>query len=1343
MTDKNYTVLKSVVVEEEDGSADESIARESPQDAAGWLSSIFMWYMMPMLRRGSNSPLEMEDLYPLPHDQQVERCANIFQEKWAEVEAVHGEDEEVRRETAEGRSHGIFWRTVLALHWRSVLAMNIMMGVNNILRLANGPLLLALISFLYEPDADWRVGVALAGGIAASIYIASMMWTHGWRIAALVALDVRNALSAAVYAKSLRTSTVDKGEVVTLMSVDAGRPRELLSNFFWLWASPLTLLGCIALIARSLGWAVVPALVIMALIAPGNYMASLKFESVEEYLMELQQKRIKKITEVLQGILVVKLFTWEKRMEERVHEIRAGEVRAVKQFSYLLAGIMSMITGASTLMCVSTFATYVLLGHSLEPASVFTTLYLFSVAQWPLLDFPFTVARISKATASAKRLQRFLMSPELEPVDHTEDAFAGVDPIVIEEGSFKWSSAPSDVLHGINVTARRGQLIAVVGPVGAGKTSLVSSMLGEIERTGGAVCVNGSVAFVPQQAWIRNATVRRNITCVEGHDEAVDEERYERVLDVCCLRADLASLPAGDLTEIGERGINLSGGQKQRINMARAVYARRDVNLLDDPLSAVDAHVGQELFSKCIREEMGGTTRILVTHQLQFLPEVDEIWVMEGGRIVHSGSFLELTAAGVQFASLLQKHGDERRATLSGSGGSLSASGSLRSSGLPANFCVSDSFTEIKRSTESMGGIEHMESLGEDGEDEAADGAEELIEEEERYMGAVGSGVYFEYLKLFGGTLFIVVFAALSLSYEMLNASSNLWLSKWSGEWLETMSVSTGLGVYVVLALLSVAIITVRHIMWFRGAAVAAELLHNRMLAAVVGAPMAFFHRTPHGRILNRFSKDQSTVDQELPDVISDCVLCVLEIARILIVICVAVPAFVVLLIPIATVYYFVQRFYRRSSCELKRLESISNSPVYAHFSETLDGLSTIRAYGLQQQEAGVNVQRLDTFSVASYAERLAGRWLGGCLAVVGGSIALSTCLLTVLSKEVGWLNGGFAALAVSYSMECVGTLEWFVRTSSRAEAEMCKVERMLHYCALEGEAPAVVEGRRPAAGWPARGEIRFENLEMRYRPDLEPVIKGLTFTIAAGEKVGVCGRTGAGKSSLMMSLFRINEASAGRILIDGVDIATMGLADLRSRLSIIPQDPVVFSGTIGSNLDPGGTFPEYALWSALERVNLRPYVESLELGLGAPVEEGGQNLSVGQRQLLCMARALLEPSSVLVMDEATASVDPDTDAVIQRTVREAFKERTVLTIAHRLPTVIDSDRIMVLDQGKIAEFDSPERLLSRAESEFSGLVRDTGEESERFLRDAARAAAKSRRRATAATAPASEAACA
>ncbi|KAL9928610.1 multidrug-Resistance like Protein 1 isoform 5-T7 [Glossina fuscipes fuscipes] len=1144
----------------------------------------------------------------------------------------------------------------------------------------------------------------------------------------IVGLRIRTALINAIYRKALVISNTARkestvGEIVNLMAVDAQRFMDLTTYLNMLWSAPLQIALALYFLWELLGPSVLAGLAVMIILIPLNGVIANRIKTYQIRQMKYKDDRVKLMNEVLSGIKVLKLYAWEPSFEKKVLEIRDKEIATLKSTAYLNASTSFLWSCAPFLVSLVTFATYVLIDENnvLDATKTFVSLSLFNILRFPLTMLPMLISNMVQTQVSVNRINKFMNSEELDPNNVQHDS-TKPHPLIIENGSFSWGDDES-TLKNINIEVKKNTLCAIVGTVGSGKSSILQSFLGEMDKISGTVNTVGSIAYVPQQAWIQNATFRENILFGKPYDR----RRYNRVINACALKPDIDILSAGDLTEIGEKGINLSGGQKQRISLARAVYNNADIYLLDDPLSAVDSHVGKHIFEEVIGPGgiLANKTRILVTHGITFLPQTDNIYVMKLGEISENGTYQDLLNKRGDFSDFLLQHiqeGNEEVENLDEI--KLHLEGNLQSEELKDRFqkAITLARTESLSDAVSVHSLESTSTVRRRKlERESSEisinsinsrtklNIEEqgkLIETEKSQTGGVEFAVYKHYIKSVGVFLSMATLL-LNFIFQAFQIGSNLWLTRWSNDKRvehDTSLRDMYLGVYGAFGFGQVTGHIGSILCCELGALRGAKKIFKILFVHILRTPQVFFDVNPKGRILDRLSNDIYKLDVILRDNLRICFTTLYRVLATIVVISISTPIFLVVIIPIAFLYYFAQRFYVATSRQLMRLESVSRSPIYSHFGETITGVSTIRAYAVQDRFIDESDNKVDKNQVCKYPSLIANRWLAIRLEMVGNLIILFASLFAVLG---GQSNPGLVGLSVSYALQVTQTLNWLVRMSSDIETNIVAVERIKEYGETKQEAPWEVETLKLPRNWPNEGRVVFENFKVRYREGLDLVLKGISFTINGGEKVGIVGRTGAGKSSLTLSLFRIIEAAGGRILIDDVDISTLGLHTLRSRLTIIPQDPVLFSGSLRINLDPFEVKKDEEIWKALELSHLKVFVKTLPAGLNHEISEGGENLSVGQRQLVCLARALLRKTKVLILDEATAAVDLETDDLIQKTIRTEFKDCTVLTIAHRLNTIMDSDKVIVLDKGEVTEFDSPVNLLENPYSAFYGMAKD------------------------------------
>ncbi|XP_044275918.1 ATP-binding cassette sub-family C member 3 isoform X4 [Varanus komodoensis] len=1144
-------------------------------------------------------------------------------------------------------------------------------------------------------------------------------------------MRLRTGIVGMIYRKSLvitntakRSSTV--GEIVNLMSVDAQRFMDLTTFLNMLWSAPLQICLALYFLWQALGPSVLAGVAVMVLLIPFNAVIAMKTRAFQVEQMRYKDARIKLMNEILSGIKVLKLYAWEPSFAEKVLEIRKNELRVLRKSAYLNSLSTFAWISAPFLVALTTFAVFVSVDENniLDAEKAFVSLSLFNLLRFPLNMLPQVISNVAQASVSLKRIQHFLSHDELDPNCVETKLITPGYAVTVSNGTFSWAKHLEPALKDINWLVPSGSLVAVVGHVGCGKSSLVSALLGEMEKLHGEVAVKGSVAYVPQIAWIQNATLKDNILFGQPYTE----KKYQTVIEACALKQDLEMLPGGDQTEIGEKGINLSGGQRQRVSLARAVFSDADIYLLDDPLSAVDSHVAKHIFDNVIGPEgtLKGKTRILVTHSIQFLPQVDHILVLVDGKISEMGSYQELLKQNQSFAEFLHNYApdediEEDEPTIVEDEEVLLAEDTLSN-----HTDLADSEPVANEVRKQF--LRQLSVISSDGECPnkmstkrkvcekkppeppvpKKGPSEKLIQAEIIETGTVKLTVFWQYMKAVGP--FISLF--ICFLYACQNGASigaNVWLSDWTNDPVinhTQHNVSMRVGVYAALGLLQGLLVLISSFTLALGGIRAARTLHAALLENKLHTPQSFYDTTPTGRIINRFSKDIYVIDEVIPPTILMFLGTFFTSVSTMLVIIVSTPLFAVVIVPLAILYFFAQRFYVATSRQLKRLESISRSPIYSHFSETVTGASVIRAYKREKSFVYISDTKVNDNQRSYYPGIVSNRWLGVRVEFVGNCVVFFAALFAVLSKNN--LSPGLVGLSVSYALQVTLSLNWMVRMTSDLESNIVAVERVKEYSETETEAPWIIEGKRPPDDWPTQGEVQFANYSVRYRKGLDLVLKDLSLNVKGGEKVGIVGRTGAGKSSMTLCLFRILEAVEGEIKIDGLRIADIGLHDLRSKLTIIPQDPVLFSGTLRMNLDPFNKYSDEEIWNALELSHLKRFVSSQPTMLDYECAEGGENLSVGQRQLVCLARALLRKTRILILDEATAAIDLETDDLIQMTIRTQFEDCTVLTIAHRLNTIMDYTRVLVLDKGTIAEFDTPSRLIA-SRGIFYGMAKDAG----------------------------------
>ncbi|KAI0999171.1 ABC-type transporter [Podosphaera aphanis] len=1086
------------------------------------------------------------------------------------------------------------------------------------------------------------------------------------------------------------------GKVMNLMSVDSHRVDQASALFHLIWTSPIICIITLALLTINISYSAITGFSLLVIGLPAMTLAIKVLFLRRKKINKITDQRISLTQEILQAVRFVKLFAWENAFLDQLQRIRKFEIRAIQIILAIRNAVYAVSLSLPIFASMLSFVTYSLTNHTLDSARVFSSLALFNSLRMPLNLFPLVMGQATDAWSSINRIQDYLLSEEIEgdsPIDSEAEKAIEIknadftwEPTIIQDmeprenesihlgksekqvlrknsserpvPSVKSESEGTLVerrktfnLQNINFSVGHDELIAVIGGVGSGKSSLLAALAGDMRRTSGHLMIGATRAYCPQYSWIQNTTARNNLT----FGKTWRKDWYNQVVDACALRPDFDMLPEGDATEIGERGITISGGQKQRLNIARAIYHDADLVLMDDPLSAVDAHVGRHIWDKAILRLMKNKARILVTHQLWVLSQCDRIIWMEEGQIRAIDTFENLMKDDSEFQALMRStamHQNEKK--------------EINEEKLEAQI------KEPKKVPKNV----------------------KLMQAEERSMDSVPWSVYLDYIRASGSLFNAAIALFFLLASQGANIATSLWLSWWTSD---HYGFTTGvyIGTYAALGCIQAILTFAFAITITLMGTTASKKMLNSAVRRVLRAPMSFFDTTPLGRITNRFSRDVDVMDNELSDAIRVYLLMSVMIMSVLGLIITYFQSFAVALVPLTLLCILYSSYYRASAREIKRVESVLRSHVYAKFSEGLSGVACIRAYGLQHHFLNELQEAIDNMNSAYFLTFANQRWLSTRLDVVGNLLVFAMGILAVTSRFD--ISPSITGLVLSYILSIVQIIQLTVRQLAEVESGMNATERLHYYgTSLEEEAPLhTVEIRKT---WPESGEIIFKNVQMRYRANLPLVLAGLNMQVRGGERIGIVGRTGAGKSSIMLALFRLMELSAGSITIDGIDISTIGLHSLRSRLAIIPQDPTLFKGTVRSNLDPFSEHTDLELSSALRQSNLVSSDQANEknssnLQLNDTVEDEGLNFSLGQRQLMALARALVRDSRIIICDEATSSVDMETDEKIQQTIAAAFKGRTLLCIAHRLKTIISYDRICVLDQGSIVELDTPRKL--------------------------------------------------
>lgn len=1074
-----------------------------------------------------------------------------------------------------------------------------------------------------------------------------------------LAFQVRSALNAIIFAKALRQQRasqqqVTTGFIVNLIGSDTQKIQILLGFLHSVWTHPLYLLCIIYLLYQLVG---APALIggsSLIILLSTSIAITRSQGKLRSQLSTIADRRISLTRESLIHIKAAKLQGWEPNLEQKIQALRENEVSLSRRLIRLSA-IFSFCSGSAPAIAMAiTSVCLVFRGQSLDAATLFPVLTLFMQLRFSLNILPDTIYNLMEANVASRRIYSLLTSPEFQPppVDKSQESAISLNAV-----QTRWAQGGEMATQVAQLDIPRGQLVVVVGMVGSGKSGLLLTILGELPAEQGSVSLGGSIAYVPQTPWIISDSIRNNIL----FGSAPNTDLYNRAMRCASLHTDLAMLPHADNTEIGERGINLSGGQRQRVALARAVYRDADIYLFDDPLSALDPQVANHVFTHLICNELCTKTRVLVSHRVEFALAADRVLVVENGSIVEDGAPLDLKLRDSRFAALLRAH----------------------QSTTPEEI-QSPASGDLERT--EFGSVEESGPTGELTHNT-------IIQPEERRVGTVRSATVRAYAaKLAPGSI-VVLIALLFVGRQGAAVGTDLWLTNWADQ--SHVQIPLFLGGYLLcIGLLCLMGYLRTMYVLSRGLHAGADC-HRSLLHGVLRAPLTFFESNPVGRILNRFSRDLETVELTLPRAILDAGQCLIETAVVALVIAIVTPITLLLIAPVALLYYGLSTMFRPTSRELQRLTSTSLSPIFALASECLSGIESLRASALGHSFNRSFAKALDIHTRYNFLQTATNRWLGIRLETLGSVLI---CAVGI-AASCGWsISGGIAlsGLALAYASAMTSSMNWAIRSMVMVENSLTSFERIERYSTTPSERLA---GSSIPAGWPTHGAITFCDLSARYRPYLPLALKHITCTIPGGSRVGVIGRTGSGKSTLILTLLRLVEPCTGHVEIDGIDLSSLALQELRASIAVVPQDPVLFSGTLRQSLDPFHSYSDNDIISALNRVELGPLLASLPAGLGSEVSEGGFNFSNGQRQLICLARALLRQSKVVILDEATASIDAHTDQTIQRAIRREFTASTLLVIAHRLGTVLDSDYILGLQEGCLVEFGAPSSLLQQPQS--------------------------------------------
>ncbi|XP_014750816.1 PREDICTED: multidrug resistance-associated protein 6-like isoform X6 [Sturnus vulgaris] len=1301
---------------------------QCPEASSSFLSKITYWWFSGLLWKGSQQPLGVDDLWPVRKQDSSEEIVAWAEREWkkchsrtqqkmesatfkkgqkTETGIAGAEETEALLQSKHSQS-GPLLRMFWSMFGTYFLLSTVCLVICDVFLFSTPKVLRLFLKFIEDQAAPSWLGYFYAFSMFLLGCLQTLFEQRYMYMCFVLGLRLRTAVTGLVYRKILVMSNASRkaattGEIVNLVSVDVQKLMDLIIYFNGTWLAPIRIIICFVFLWQLLGPSALTAIAVFLLLLPLNFLITKKRSQFQETQMKHKDERAKLTNAILSNIKAIKLYGWEKTFMEKVLEIRKQELQAIKRSQILFSASLVSFHSSTFLITFVMFAVYTLVDktHVLDAEKAFVSLTLINILNTAHSFLPFSINAAVQAKVSLNRLAAFLSLEELNPESSSRNTSGCVQAsITIRNGTFCWSKETSPCLRSINLSVPQGSLLAVVGQVGAGKSSLLAALLGELQATDGCVTMKGTAAYVPQQAWVLNASVEDNIL----FGKEMDETWFNRVTEACALHPDLETFPAGQKSEIGEKGINLSGGQKQRVNLARAVYQKASIYLLDDPLSAVDAHVGQHIFEHVLGPSgllKDKQTRVLVTHTINILPQVDNIVFLVDGMISETGSYQELLQKNGAFAEFLRSHVTAEEKPHADFPAMGDTKGTITTGNVPSQekpLSGDSAKSAVKRETIPV---------SQDCTSAAATSGG-LTKAERTQHGRVSAGVYGAYLKATGPALCVCIILSF-MCQQAMAFSRGYWLSLWTDDPVlngTQQHTELRVGVFGALGVVQALGRFACTAAVLLGGVLASHQLFLQLLSSVMRSPMLFFEQTPIGHLLNRFSRDMDAVDSVIPDKLKSVLGFLFNLLEIYLVIVVATPWAAMAIVPLTVLYTAFQHFYVTTSCQLRHMEAASRSPIYSHISETFQGSSVIRAHKDQQRFISKSNFLVDENQRICFPGAVADRWLATNLEFLGNGIVLFAALFATMSRTQ--LSPGTAGFSLSYALQITGVLNWMVRSWTEVENNIVSVERVREYLRTPKEALGSLNSKLQGQVWPTEGRIEFRNYSLCYRPGLELALRGVSVTINGHEKIGITGRTGAGKSSLAVGLLRLVEAAEGAIIIDGQDIAQLGLHDLRTKITVIPQDPVLFSDSLRMNLDPLNQYTDADIWTALELTQLKNFVADLPEQLEYQCTDQGENLSTGQKQLVCLARALLQKAKILVLDEATAAVDLETDVQIQSMLRTQFRDSTVLTIAHRVNTILDCDRILVLENGRIAEFDTPEHLIAQ-KGLFYRLMEESG----------------------------------
>ncbi|WJX71042.1 hypothetical protein P8452_55079 [Trifolium repens] len=1236
----------------------------TPFAKAGFFSLMSFWWLNPLMKTGQEKTLQDEDMPKLRESDRAEKCYALF------IDQLN------RQKQQDKSSRSLVLWTIILCHRREILISGFFALVK-VLAISSCPVILNAFILVAEGNKSSKYeSYVLAVSLLFTKILESISQRQWYFRTRLIGMKIKSLLIAAVYKKQMRLSNAARsvhsgGEIMNYVNVDAYRIGEFPFWFHHTWTTALQLCIALVIIFRAVGLATIASFVVIVLTVILNTpLAKLQHQFLSKLLVA-QDERLKASSEALVNVKVLKLYSWEIHFKNAIEGLRYVELKWLSSVLLQKAYNVILFWFSPFFISAATFGACYFFKVPLHANNLFTFVATIRLLQDPISTIPDVIGVIIQANIAFARIVRFLDAPELQNANFSKSCFDEKlkGSILIESAEFSWEyNISKPTIRNIDLKVSAGQKIAICGEVGSGKSTLLAAILGEIPNTKGNIEVYGTFAYVSQTAWIQTGTIQENIL----FGSEFDDQRYQETLHRSSLMKDLELFPYGDLTEIGERGVNLSGGQKQRIQLARAFYQNADIYLLDDPFSAVDAHTATNLFNEYILEGLAGKTVLLVTHQVDFLPAFDSVLLMSNGKILQAAPYHDLLTSSREFTDLVNAHKET-----AGSGQLVDVTSLQRDSSSDRE--IKKNFTE--KPFKALNG-------------------DQLIMQEERERGDAGLKPYLQYLNQKRGYIYFFLGSLSHLMFVICQILQNSWMaSRVDDPQVSTLQLVV---VYLLIGVISNVFMIIRSLLAALLGFQSSKHIFSQLMNSLFRAPVSFYDSTPLGRILSRVSSDLSIVDLDisftLTYVVGSTICCYMD----LIVLTSFTWQVMFVTIPMAYVIVKLQRHYYACAKELMRMNGTTKSSVANHVAETFAGAMTIRAFEEENRFLEKNFNLIDVNASAFFHSFASNEWLIQRVETAY-AVVLASAALCIAMLPFGTLTSGFIGMALSYGLSLNGSLVYSIQSQCIMANYIVSVERINQYTHIPSEAQ---EGNCPPDNWPVVGKVELRDLQIRYRPNEPLVLHGITCIFEGGHKIGIVGRTGSGKSTLIGALFRLVEPAGGKILVDGIDISSICLNVLRSSFGIIPQDPTLFIGTVRYNLDPLSQHSDQEIWEVLQKCQLRESVKD-KGGLDSSVVEDGSNWSIGQRQLFCLGRALLRRSKILVLDEATASIDNATDLILQNTIRKEFADSTVITVAHRIPTVMNCNMVLSINDGKLVEYDEPLKLMKREKSLFGQLVKE------------------------------------